>query len=60
MGAENGPYMARAVIMLMKQLCHKKVGLRHDGEPARVELASRIQTAGKQHGLDIVLQKVPE
>ena len=59
-GAKNGPYMARAVIMLMKQLCHKKVGLRHDGEPAMVELASRIQTARKQHGLDIVLQKVPE
>jgi hypothetical protein len=52
--------MAQAVIMMMKQLCHKKVGLRHDGEPAMVELASRIQTAGKQHGLDIVLQKVPE
>ena len=46
--------------MMMKQLCHRKVGLRRDAGSALVELASRIQTAAKQHGLDAQLQKVSE
>ncbi len=55
--ATNRPCTVQAVIKMTKQVCHRKVGLRHDGEPAMEELASRTQTAAKQHGLDVQLQK---
>ncbi len=30
-----GPYVASVIIMMMEQLCHRKVGLRRDGETER-------------------------
>ena len=45
--------------MMMKQLCHKRVAIGHDGEPAMVALAQRVQVNGLKHGMEIQLQQVP-
>jgi hypothetical protein len=58
-GSDNSDYMAKSIITLMKQLCHRKVALRHDGEPAMINLAQKVQINGKIHGLDAPLQQVP-
>ena len=58
-GGDNTDYMVKMVLTMMKQLCHKRVAVRHDGEPAMVALAQKLQINGKQHGLEIQLQQVP-
>ncbi len=58
-GGENTDYMVKMILTLMKQLWHKKVAIRHDGEPAMVALAQKVQINGEGHGMEIQLQQVP-
>ncbi len=58
-GGENTDCVAKTIFTLIKQLCHKRVGVRHDGELAMVARAQKVQINGKGHGVEIQIQQVP-
>ena len=54
MGAE---YTVAGIINFLRQLCHRKVVLKHDGEPGTIELANQIQKQAGEKGVDVILKQ---
>ena len=52
-------YILGSFVNWMKQMCHRKIMLRHDNEPAMLDFAEQVRlTAGKE-GIEIKLDPVP-
>ena len=47
------------IINSLRQLCHRKVVLKHDGEPSMIELAGQIQKQAGDKGVDVIMKQTP-
>ena len=55
----NEKYIVSSLIAWVKQLCHRKLKLRYDNEPAMVELAERVLAEAANEGISMTLDPVP-